>query len=1147
MRVLYGENRRLLANRVIQEVADDQTVRPFTRGFILVPEQQKAGMERRFFAMHPDRSLMLKEVLSFRRFAFRLAELGGGQARNVMTAGLQTFRLGRILAGLEGQLQQFNEALFRPSFLSMISEVIGDFLRYNVSPAMLRETAQRAEASGQERFSGRMNDYALLLETYLAEMTTDNQLPGDLVLDDLARRLEGLYQKLAQADFSWKALQFPDSEYAFLEHTRVWIHGFGESRGLTPQESRIVSALQRLCAEVVLTVESDTLPELYDPAEIDRGPAAFRPGRHMLWQLQQDFGQVSFQHLPVKSKALQYSFHRFVGSRDEVRWVAGEIRRLLVEDRVMPAEIGIALADGGLASEMQQALRELKIPVYTADALLSSQGAFQRLLPDVAKILRFGWQRDYLMPVLRNPYLGLAQDECDLLENYWLARGMKGPLIWDATRYQEHWQPQVTAPVLPESPEDEDEDFSEEKEISEQDRPVPEAMLAFRDKALRELKQLYEATRQEATVAEFSALILKFLEDKEMEAQVQRRSVLLEENGYRDDAEYEVKSWNSLVELLAEFLNVKDSETLSLDAYLYYLEEALEQTTGRRIPATGNQVVLGELNTLAAEEVDYLFILSADQKHLPGKGFRTGLLSATDRHLFNHYAEQELLPDSEIQRIYANESHLYALLYLPRQHVQLSFTGAAERQASVVSELIQAEGGTLISHLAPCSLRDPRLALPERAYSYWQLDLPAFQAESQDLSELSELLTTEARQVLAVWEAEAPVRRLSEQGRLRLDPALVHEMLGEAPVWSISQLERYSACPFAYYANNLLRLEERAEWTPDAASYGTLLHGVMEVQQAEWQALLETEDLHPDFWMSLRETLNEEKLLTYFEAARAQDPSLNLFWEPGETFSSRYKAFRSAYYSSLEALHEYGETDGSPLWFPYQEEWSFGPESGNMYSTEVAGNLLQFRGRIDRVDLAGDDQAIYARMIDYKSGQKRVDYADLYYGLDLQLPIYLSAFEALNDDMLAVDAAYQPLSPKIPQNYDLPHSEEKVDQEVAKSLKMSALDLDSESLHLLMRHSVKRASELVQQMKSGDFSAVPRESKKNGALCRFCDFSAVCGLHRGHIRPETLADLHEVLAELSESEIEERKQGRTKQYLIEILQEESQLDAKTED
>ena len=52
---------------------------------------------------------------------------------------------------------------------------------------------------------------------------------------------------------------------------------------------------------------------------------------------------------------------------------------------------------------------------------------------------------------------------------------------------------------------------------------------------------------------------------------------------------------------------------------------------------------------------------------------------------------------------------------------------------------------------------------------------------------------------------------------------------------------------------------------------------------------------------------------------------------------------------------------------------------------------LHLRGRIDRMDVCEDGGRVYVKIIDYKSGSTSFDLLALYYGLQLQLVVYMDA------------------------------------------------------------------------------------------------------------------------------------------------------------
>ena len=48
-------------------------------------------------------------------------------------------------------------------------------------------------------------------------------------------------------------------------------------------------------------------------------------------------------------------------------------------------------------------------------------------------------------------------------------------------------------------------------------------------------------------------------------------------------------------------------------------------------------------------------------------------------------------------------------------------------------------------------------------------------------------------------------------------------------------------------------------------------------------------------------------------------------------------------------------------------------------------------GKIDRIDICEDDEGVYVKVTDYKTGMKSFDITALYHGLQMQLPVYLNA------------------------------------------------------------------------------------------------------------------------------------------------------------
>jgi len=194
---------------------------------------------------------------------------------------------------------------------------------------------------------------------------------------------------------------------------------------------------------------------------------------------------------------------------------------------------------------------------------------------------------------------------------------------------------------------------------------------------------------------------------------------------------------------------------------------------------------------------------------------------------------------------------------------------------------------------------------------------------------------------------------------------------------------------------------------------------------------------------------------------------------------------------------------------PVALEVDFGLEDGRILLRDVP-----LRGRIDRVDAWQDGEVKYLRVIDYKTGGKAISLSEVYYGLQLQLVLYLAAAVARGGRPAGVFyfAIGDPL-------VDTPSRDP---QEVGalreKELQLNGLMLDdervisamsprpeavlgasarrknripAEDFQLLMDHAAGLADGALAQIRSGDTSIQPAEWS-SGSACQQCDFQAVC-------------------------------------------------------
>jgi ATP-dependent helicase/nuclease subunit B len=162
----------------------------------------------------------------------------------------------------------------------------------------------------------------------------------------------------------------------------------------------------------------------------------------------------------------------------------------------------------------------------------------------------------------------------------------------------------------------------------------------------------------------------------------------------------------------------------------------------------------------------------------------------------------------------------------------------------------------------------------------------------------------------------------------------------------------------------------------------------------------------------------------------------------------------------------------------YEMSFQYADKLESIHVTLSQQEKMHLQGRIDRIDVAEDDEHVYVKVIDYKSGNKQFDLAALYYGLQLQLVVYLNAAVEMeaekHPDKEIVPAAllyYHVDDPTVETAVEL--SEEELDQEILGKLRMNGVvNAEPDIVERLDRYLQDKSDVIpVEKKKDGTFSA----------------------------------------------------------------------------
>ncbi|WP_200809442.1 PD-(D/E)XK nuclease family protein, partial [Intestinibacillus massiliensis] len=202
-----------------------------------------------------------------------------------------------------------------------------------------------------------------------------------------------------------------------------------------------------------------------------------------------------------------------------------------------------------------------------------------------------------------------------------------------------------------------------------------------------------------------------------------------------------------------------------------------------------------------------------------------------------------------------------------------------------------------------------------------------------------------------------------------------------------SRVDKFYSCRFAFFMQYGLRAKPRRQADFAAPEAGTFIHFVLENTLAELQARDGGVAAAPD---ADAFAVMRKYVRRYIEE--------NLGGLENKTARFRYLFRRLV--KTMEGvlqnvLDELRVSDFAPI--DYELDFSAGGDLPPV-SVSDGGVSAQLSGKVDRVDGYIRDGRLYVRVMDYKSGKKSFSLSDIWYGLNMQLVLYLYA---LQDEGLA--------------------------------------------------------------------------------------------------------------------------------------------------
>jgi ATP-dependent helicase/nuclease subunit B len=757
----------------------------------------------------------------------------------------------------------------------------------------------------------------------------------------------------------------------------------------------------------------------------------------------------------------------------EVRSVAREIKRLVIEERVPLDEITLVCRSLSIyAPHIERVFSECAIPLTVDDSLQVTENPAVLALLRLFNLSGQSFKRRACIEAWRSPYFdwsefGLDEKAIDLLDAISLAENV--------TRGRDQWRSAVKAYGESRERKHHREEFDAEEDHNEAGRQSRYDRLAANLEAWFDALTPPARATQAAHIAWASRWSDRLRVDE---------AAANEDRAVRDGRA--LKEFESILkalaydDLTASFVEKAEAQAapdIAWRAFMAELERTLAAITYHRDAAERPGVVAQNARLMRPRRYRVVFVLGLIEGEFPAR--------LTDRAPYTLVEREELrragldltetISDAgaDLLHFYQVMSRATERLYLTQPRTDVA---GGELLPSYLIEEVQPFVDSPVRRITSVfSNEDHEMA---ETCSLGELALRT--ARAQRRSESSSGETRSAAMVAAgrLLDSKLPSWRMTERGvavewrRMKaerdrhsgwINDAVVGDELkkrfGPEYLWSATQINDYGICPFRFFARHALKLDAAREPGEGFAAHhlGHAYHRILE------QLYLRLREAG-----SLIQSPTAERAID--EAARIAEDVLQKMLDRGEVRRDGLWEFqkdeikrRVGRLLRTEAVWN----DSEPA-RPVDCECKFGYDGADAMVIECPGGDAKFRGIVDRLDRRDNGEWV---VVDYKTRRTPIPLRDAFEGRNLQLPLYAMAASRVIKRGERIASAY----------YLHIHSRKR-GSELSNAADASA------SLEALIAHAEALVRRYVEQVRGGRFPVRP-----NGdAVCQTCEVNVMC-------------------------------------------------------
>ncbi len=1044
------------------------------KAFVLVPDQFTYETERKI--LKNKKTDLQTEVLSLKRLSYRLESECVTEEVNVLSSEASAILVKRAVDLAADELTVFKSVCRTQGFCEEALEFMDEMKKGGIDLKDLR-----VGLSDKESIKQKIDDITKIYEKYIS-LLPDDYISSDDYFSFIAQRAESS-RTIADAHFYFDGFySFDKSEYPLI--------------CLIMRKAKSVTFSFITDNEKFFDCSQITIKELYN--------IITEYGLEYTVERNDDASLLSSEEIFLEQHLMSYDRVTFTGETDRINlieakdkfdecdYVAGEINRLIREEKYRYSDIQIICADKSYFEVLKNTLSRHKIEHFIDENRSVSSTSAVRAFLYITDMLDNSCSTTEMIAFAKSGFSLLTDQEYMLLENYILEMGIKGRM----------WEKEFT------------------KNNSEESYDMAQ-INALREKLILPILKIRSNISGYKNVSEFTSRLIDSLDEIHFEETIQSYIDEFVLTGQHENANIYAQINNKILLILSQLDGFFGEEYLSPKEIYDILSFALSSCKVGVIPSRVDTVSIGDVLRSLNKQSRIMFVMGSAEGIMPSASYNQPILNDRERKSITGF---QVKNNSDYLRKRENFVY-YTFLCSPKERLYISYSHENESYPSVmyqrISEIFpEANRPDVSESLCMDDMIDTK------DYAFYKMTDLISKYNSDELTQTQKSSLCAMISSLDDDMTQSYLKIIKDGYAFDNDSGIKNKrsylsLLPDPFVTSVSMLETYGRCPFSFFMDYVLRPKERRIRRVKTTDLGSVLHKIVEdISAMIIDGRMDVLAITDEEIKSVTENVANKVLGEYKDGIIS-----------GVTHGKYL--YRKLITSALGAVKEIISQLKLSDFVITESETSFGPK--DKYSpitlTTKDEKTIFVRGIIDRIDFAALMGGKYLKIIDYKSSKRKFDLSKCGGGISLQLPAYALAVK--DEDSEVAGVFYFKLN-STPVSVEKQMSMDEIKDKVKKERKLNGLTLkdkdvvlaldrnaeedsfisnveikkDStfrnkdglftkEEFHSLLEITKQNMTETAENILEGNIPVLPYRFGRSENACTYCEYQDVCKFSSG--------------------------------------------------